>query len=93
MGLEPPKSSYSIGMGRPILAGYGGDWQKRITKAIFSGHRAIFKGQGRVLGILGDEITHKYPLYRAYIGISHDAVRWDRGTSNWLRGLFVLGWL
>ena len=23
------------------------------------------------LGILGDENTHKYPLYRAYIGISH----------------------
>ena len=23
------------------------------------------------LGILGDEKTHKYPVYRAYIGISH----------------------
>ena len=45
----------------------------------------IFKGQGRVgapksvpmvfivfnLGIVGDEKTHKYPLYRASIGISH----------------------
>ncbi len=30
------------------------------------------------LGILGDY----NPLYRAYIGISHDGVRWDRGTSN-----------
>ncbi len=28
------------------------------------------------LGILGDQKTHKYPLYRAYIGISHDGVRW-----------------
>ena len=25
------------------------------------------------LGILGDWLTHKYPLYRAYIGISHRA--------------------
>ena len=32
------------------------------------------------LGFLGI-ITHKYPLYRAYIGISHDGVRGDRGTS------------
>ena len=29
------------------------------------------------LGILGDEITHKYLLYRAYIRISH------KGTSNY----------
>ena len=41
------------------------------------------------LGFLGiiTFITHKYPrdigIYRAYKGISHDGVRWDRGTSNW----------
>ena len=29
------------------------------------------------LGILGDEITHKYPLYRAFIGYV------GRGTSNY----------
>ena len=28
-------------------------------------------------------ITYKYPLFRAYIEISHDGVRWDRGTSNY----------
>ena len=27
--------------------------------------------------------NHKYPLYPAYIRISHDGVRWDRGTSNY----------
>ena len=36
---------------------------------------------GSSLAILGDEKTHKYPLYSAYIGISHDWVRWARGTS------------
>ena len=37
-------------------------------------------------GFLGI-ITHKYPVYRAYIGIFMDflpiGVRWDRGTSNY----------
>ena len=47
------------------------------------------------LGFLGI-ITHKYPLYRAYIGISHSGVRWVLGTSNELpwhsafEGLFPL---
>ena len=37
------------------------------------------------LGILGDEKTHKYPLDRAYIGISHrGTLRYvGRGTSNY----------
>ena len=35
------------------------------------------------LGILGDEITHKYQLCRNNIGISHDEVRSARGTSNY----------
>ena len=35
-------------------------------------------------GILGDyTVTHKYPLYRAYIGIFHRGSTWDRGTSNY----------
>ena len=35
------------------------------------------------LGILGDEITHKYPRAKKglYYGISHDGVRWAQGTS------------
>ena len=39
------------------------------------------RNPGHIQGILGDEKTHKYPLYRAYIGISHDRVHWNRGTS------------
>ncbi len=31
----------------------------------------------------GGIIAHKYPPYRAYIGISHDGVRWARGTCNY----------
>ncbi len=38
-----------------------------------------FQGVDHHLGI----ITHKYLLYTAYIGISHDGVRWARGTSNY----------
>ncbi len=32
---------------------------------------------------LGDYNPKIPTSYRAYIGISHDGVRWDRGTSNY----------
>ena len=42
------------------------------------------------LGILGDEKTHKYPLYRAYVGISnrgtlvgvHPTIDWNNGRMS-----------
>ena len=55
--------------------GFGGGPKKRTCSGPM-----VFIGFN--LGILRDEKTHKYPLYRAYIGISHDGVRWARGPTS-----------